>query len=60
MSQDAVDEVVLFVDVRRFQNYNAMPNAGGVLDQDPRWVEALGIVDTQTVAVREALQQHGK
>ena len=60
MSQDAVEEVALFVDVRRFQNHNAMPHAGGVLDQDPRWVEALSIVDTQTLLVREALQQNGK
>lgn len=33
------------VDVLRFHKYHILPVAGGWLDQDPRWLEVLEIVE---------------
>ena len=46
-------------DVMTFREHHVMPNAGGLLDQDPRWVEALTLVDNEIAAIRTAAVPNG-
>lgn len=46
------DEADLASDALAFREHHLAPNAGGLLDQDPRFLEALAIVDNTIAAIR--------
>lgn len=41
-------------DYQIFDGHGVMPRAGGLLDQDPRWVEGVKIIEGALAAVRKA------
>lgn len=52
-------ECELASDVMTFREHHVMPNAGGLLDQDARFTDALAIVDNEIAAIRTAAVSHG-
>lgn len=53
-------EVQLVGDALFFREHRALPNAGGMLDQDPRFLEALTIVDGEVRALQQAAANNGR
>lgn len=47
----------LISDVFTFREHDLTPRSGGLLDQDPRWVEMLAIVDTEIARLSNGPQR---
>ena len=54
LRDDASEEAELIGDVMAFREHHIAPCAGGLLDQPPLWVEALGVVDEQIAKIKGA------
>jgi len=46
-------------DVMLFREHGVMPNAGGLLEQDARWVDALTLVGNEVAAIRSQAVPNG-
>lgn len=46
-------------DVMLFRENGAMPLPGALLDQDPRWIEAVGVVNAALLEVRKPQEAQG-
>jgi hypothetical protein len=58
LESEARAEAQLIDDVLWFNNHGSMPDAGGRLDQDPRWVAAVPIVNAE-IEIARKVKQHG-
>ena len=46
MMNDASEELEYIADIAAYREHGAMPNGGGRLDQDPRWIQAEAIMQS--------------
>jgi len=52
LHSDASGELALYSDYRWFADHATLPTAGGKLDQDPQFVEAVGIIEAVIAELR--------
>lgn len=52
VARDWADEAQFAADAMAFREHRLAPNTGGMLDQDPRFLEALALVDTEIARLK--------
>lgn len=52
VARDWSEEANLAGDAMTFREYRVPPSAGGMLDQDPRFLESLTIVDNEIARIK--------
>lgn len=60
LAHDAKREADTIGDVLAFQKWRLLPKAGGLHDQDPRFLEALDVVESETARIEEAKRGKGQ